>query len=42
MDDIDDSEFGDMDIRILNVPYVNMKKKLAFAWDLEIGWKIVW
>jgi len=35
VDDIDDSGFGDMDMRILNVPYVNMEKKFAFAWGVE-------
>jgi hypothetical protein len=33
--DIDESGFGDVDIRFLNVPYVNMQKKFAFAWGLE-------
>jgi hypothetical protein len=35
MNNLDKSGFGDMDIRILNVPYVNMQKKFAFAWGLE-------
>ncbi len=35
VDDIYESGFGDMDLRLINVPYVNMKKKFAFAWGLE-------
>ena len=35
VNDVDKSGFGDMDIRFLNVPYVNMQKKFAFAWGLE-------
>ena len=35
VNDVDKSGVGDMDARILNVPYVNMQKKFAFAWGLE-------
>ena len=35
-DDLDDSGFGDTDIRFLTVPYLNMAKKLAIAGGLEV------
>ena len=35
VNDVDESGLGDIDIRFLNVPYVNMEKKFAFAWGLE-------
>lgn len=35
-DDVDESGFGDMDFRLLAVPYVNMKKKFAFAAGIEV------
>ena len=34
-DDLDDSGFGDTDIRFLIVPYMNMEKKFAIATGLE-------
>jgi len=33
---IDEFGFGDMDIRFLTVPYMNMQSKTAFAYGLEI------
>ena len=34
-DDVDEFGFGDMDIRFMTVPYMNMQKKLAVALGLE-------
>lgn len=34
-DEIDESGFGDMDMRFLTVPYLNMAKKMAVATGLE-------
>ena len=34
-DDLDESGFGDMDIRFMTVPYLNMKKKLGVALGVE-------
>ena len=36
IDEIDESGFGDMDMRFLTVPYLNIAKKMAFATGLEI------
>ena len=36
MDDFDEYGFGDMDIRFLTVPYLNIKKKTALAAGFEI------
>ncbi len=35
IDEVDESGFGDVDVRILTVPYLDMSKKLAFA----VGWE---
>jgi hypothetical protein len=35
-DDIDESGFGDLDMRFLTVPYMNLEKKMAFATGLEL------
>lgn len=35
-DDLDDSGWGDTDIRFLTVPYMNMEKKMAIAVGMEI------
>jgi hypothetical protein len=35
-DDLDDSGFGDTDIRFLTVPYLDMAKKMAIAVGLEV------
>ncbi len=35
-DDLDESGMGDMDIRFLTVPYLNIEKKAAFAYGLEM------
>ena len=34
-DDIDESGFGDIDLRIMNIPYFNVKKKFAVALGVE-------
>ena len=36
IDNIDDRGFGDIDFRLLTVPYINMKKKFALAMGLEV------
>jgi len=36
VNDVDASGLGDTDIRILNVPYLNMEKKMAVAVGLEV------
>jgi hypothetical protein len=36
IDEVDDSGFGDMDMRFLTVPYLNVTKKQAFAMGLEV------
>lgn len=36
IDDLDESGFGDMDFRLLTVPYMNMSKKIAIATGLEV------
>jgi hypothetical protein len=35
IDDVDEYGFGDMDIRFMTVPYLNMKKKLGVALGVE-------
>ena len=35
-DDVDEFGFGDMDLRIITIPYLNMKKKLGLAPGLEV------
>ncbi len=35
IDDVDESGFGDMDIRFMTIPYLNMKKKMAVALGAE-------
>ncbi len=35
VDELDDSGFGDSDIRFLTVPYINMDKKMAIAFGME-------
>jgi hypothetical protein len=34
-DDIDESGFGDMDLRFMTIPYLNLKKKMAVALGAE-------
>ena len=34
-DDVDEYGFGDMDLRFMNIPYLNMKKKMAVALGAE-------
>lgn len=36
IDDVDEWGFGDMDLRILTVPYVDMSRKMAIATGLEV------
>lgn len=36
IDEVDDSGFGDMDMRFLTVPYLDVTKKQAFAIGLEV------
>ena len=36
IDEVDDSGFGDMDMRFLTVPYLDVAKKQAFAIGLEV------
>jgi len=36
IDEVDESGFGDMDMRFLTVPYVDMAKKQAVAFGLEV------
>jgi hypothetical protein len=36
IDDADESGFGDLDFRLLTVPYLNVQKKLAVATGLEV------
>ena len=36
LDDIDESGRGDIDMRFLTVPYLNMEKRNAFAFGLEV------
>ena len=36
IDDVDEWGFGDMDFRILTVPYLNIRKKMAIATGFEI------
>ncbi len=33
---VDESGFGDLDLRIMTIPYINMKKRIAFAPGLEV------
>ena len=33
--DVDEGGWGDTDVRFITVPYVNMKKKMAFAFGIE-------
>jgi hypothetical protein len=35
IDDVDEFGFGDVDLRIMNIPYFNMKKKFALALGVE-------
>jgi len=35
IDNVDESGFGDMDIRFMTIPYLNMKKKMAVALGAE-------
>ncbi|MCK5485880.1 MAG: hypothetical protein KAI86_06685, partial [Desulfobacterales bacterium] len=34
-DDVDDFGFGDIDVRFMTIPYINMQKKLAVALGVE-------